>query len=232
MSQQSAFDRKNIEDSATLPPRGLMEQLNVPPAAAAFIRKNQRAIWIVVISVALVVTAVSLYGSYRSYREDKASSALTVAMKAQGEEKTRLLNEIVEEYGSTAAAMWSNIELAHMMQAEGDIDAAIKKLSEIKNSVNKKNPVTPLLIYNLGMLHEQHNDLNEALTSYNELLDFQGFKAIAYKSMGRVYDLQGNPDKALEMYKQYMETGDEGNGLQGNDQERSLIQARINRLEK
>jgi hypothetical protein len=64
------------------------------------------------------------------------------------------------------------------------------------------------------------------------LQSFQGFKAIAYKSMGRVYELQGNEDKALEMYKQYMDTGDSGNGLQGSDPDRSLIQARINRLEK
>jgi len=232
MSQLNPFDRKHIEDSAVIPQQGLLEHLNLPPAVAAFIRKNQRTIWIVTICVALIVTAVSLYGSYRSYREDKASSALAAALQAQGGEKKKLLAEVVDTFASTPAGMWGKIEIAHMAEAAGDTAGAIAGLSEVRKSVSQKNPVTPLLTYNLGLLYEKNNELDQALAAYQELNAFKGFEEISYKAMGRIYELQGNNDKALEMYKKYMETGEKGNGQPGSDLERSMIQARINRLQK
>ena len=119
MNQQSAFDRNNIEETAVPETEGLLEQFNLPPAAISFIRKNQRAIWVVVFCVALAVVVVSLYSQYKSYREDKASSALTFALQAEGEEKKKQLGQVVDEYGSTSAGLWGKIELAHLTAAEG-----------------------------------------------------------------------------------------------------------------
>jgi predicted negative regulator of RcsB-dependent stress response len=231
MNEKSAFDLKNIEKLAVPQTTGLLEQLNIPPAAASYIRRNQRAIWIVVICISLAVTAVSLYGSYRTYREDQASSALTLAMQAEGDEKKTQLVQFVDEYGSTSAGMWGRIELAQMAAAEGQFPQAIDSLAEVKKSVSVKNPVSPLLVYNLAILHEKNNDLNQALTFYNELLAFKGFEAISYEAMGRIYEVQDSKDKALEMYKKYMETGDAATGQPSADPDRSMIQARINRLE-
>lgn len=231
MSEKSAFDLKNIKEMAVPQTTGLLEQLNIPPAAASYLRRNQRTIWIVVICIALAVAVVSLYGSYRSYREDKASSALTLVMQAEGDEKKTQLAQFVDEYGSTPAGMWGRIELAQMAAAEGQFPRAIESLAEVKKSVSVKNPVTPLLVYNLAILHEKNKDLNQALTSYNELLAFKGFEAVSYEAMGRIYEMQGSNDKALEMYKKYMQTGEATMVQPSADQDRSMIQARINRLE-
>lgn len=231
MNPQSPFDLKHIKESAVPREQGLLEHLNLPPAAISFIRKNQRTIWIVVIGIALLVTAASLYSSYRSYREDQAASALAGAMQAETEEKKKLLAEVVDEYGSTAAGMWGRIELAHMAAEEGDLAGAIAGLTEVRNSVSRKNPVMPLLTYNLGLLHEKNENPDQARSFYNELLAFPGFKIIAYKAMGRIFEQQDSRDKALEMYKKYMETLDSGTGEPVNDPDRSMIQARINNLE-
>lgn len=231
MSEQSAFDQKHIADTAVPETTGLLEQLNIPPVAAAYIRKNQRTIWIVVGCVALVVTAVSLYGSYRSYREDKASSALTLAMQAEGEAKKTQLTQIVDQFGSTAAGRWGSIELAQLAAADGEFAQAISSLSEVKDSVAEENPVMPLLVYNLAILHEKNGDSNQAIAFYNELLGFQGFEAIAYKSMGRIQEEQGSRDKALEMYNKYIEAGNAVAGQPTADPDRSIIQARIKRLQ-
>lgn len=231
MNQQSPFDLKHIKESAVPHEQGLLEHLNLPPAVISFIRKNQRTIWIVVICIALIVTAASLYNSYRTYREDQASSALAGAMQAEVDEKKKLLSEVVDEYGSTSAGMWGRIELAHMAAEEGDLAGAISGLTEVRNSVSGKNPVMPLLTYNLGLLHEKNKELDQARTYYNDLLAYSGFKIIAYKAMGRIFEQQGSNDKALEMYKKYMETLDSGTGEPEGDPDRSLIQARINDLE-
>jgi predicted negative regulator of RcsB-dependent stress response len=231
MSQQNPFDLKNIRESSAPPQEGLLEHLNLPPAVISFIRDNQRTIWIVVIAVAVTVTAVSLYGSYRSYRENQASSALAQAMQAEEAQKKEMLADVVEEYGSTPAGMWGRIELAHMAAAGGDLDGAIAGLSEIRDSVSRDNPVTPLLVYNLGLLHEKKEAPEQARNYYNELLAFEGFDAIAYKSMGRAYEQQGDRDQALVMYRKYIETLDNRAGEGLNDPDRTLIEARINNLE-
>jgi len=234
MSQQSAFDRKNVVDSAASETSGLLDQLNLPPAAITYLRKNQRTIWAVTICIALAVTVISLYGSYRTYREDKATSALTSAMQAEEEQKQEQLRQVVEDYGATSAGLWGRIELAHIAAENGDYAKAILGLMEVKKTVSAKNPVTPLLLYNLAVLHEKNGDLSQALASYTELSTFKGFEPGTYETMGRLYELQGNKEKALEMYKKYIASGEE-NALTTNplatDPDREMIQARITSLE-
>lgn len=229
MSEQSPFDRQNIENSAAVQTTGLLEQLNVPPAAAAYIRRNQRMIWTVVIGIALVVAGVSLYGSYRNYRENKASEALALAMEAEGDAKKSQLAEVVDEYGATGAGTWSRIKLAQIAASEGDLPKAISGLEDLKKSLSAKNPVMPLLAYNLAVLHEKNNELNKAMAAYNELLTYQGFEGITYKAMGRIYEAQGSKDKALEVYNKYIELGDTA-GQPFADPDRSMIQTKINNL--
>ena len=233
MSQQSAFDRELVEETAAAETTGLLEQLNLPPAAITFIRKNQKAIWAVTICIVLVVVSVSLYGSYRIYQEDKASSALTLAMKAEGEQKKEQLQKVVEDFGATTAALWSRVELAHIAAANGDFTEAVQGLLEVKKDVSLKNPINSLLLYNLAVLYEKNGELTQALATYTELSTFKGFEKGAYEAMGRLYELQGNKEKALEMYKKYMDSGEEDkltNPL-AVDPDRQMIEARIITLE-
>lgn len=233
MSQQSAFDRELVEETAAAETTGLLEQLNLPPAAITFIRENQKAIWAVTIFIALVVVSVSLYGSYRTYKEDKASSALTLAMQAEGEQKKEQLQKVIDDFGSTSAALWSRIELAHIVAADGEYEKSIQELTEVKKTVSAKNPVLPLLLNNLAVLHEKNGDLNQALVTYTELSTFKGFEQGTYEAMGRLYELQGNKEKALEMYKKYLDSGEEDkltNPL-ATDPDREMIEARIISLE-
>ncbi len=232
MNQQSAFDRNHIEKEAVAETEGLLDQFNLPPAVISFIRENQRAIWVVVGCIALAVTAVSLYGTYRSYREDKAASALTLALKAEGEDKKQQIEQVVNEFGSTSSGFWGRIELAHLAAAEGNIAEAIEALTDIQRSVSDKDPVAPLLHYNLALLHEKNNDLNKALADLTALSGFKGFEKISYQAMGRLYEQQGSRDKALEMYRKYMSFGEPETGQPPAGPDRSMIQARIRRLEK
>lgn len=231
MNQQSAFDSKNIEQEAVSETSGLLDQFNLPPAAISFIRKNQRTIWIIVGCIALTVTVVSIYGTYKAYREDKASSALTLALQIEDGNKQQQLQQVVDELGSTSSGLWARIELAHLVAADGDLAKAIGELTDIQRSVAGKDPLAPLLHYNLAILHEKNNDLNQAIVSFTELSAFKGFEKISFEAMGRVYELQGSKEKALEMYKKYISSGGDAAAQQGVDPKKSMVQARINRLE-
>jgi predicted negative regulator of RcsB-dependent stress response len=231
MSQQSAFDRQNIEESAVIQPPGLLEQLNLPPAFITFLRKYQRAVWIVTGSIALVVVTVALYNQYTAGQEEKAASAFTVAMQAEGAEKQELLAQVLDEYGSTASGLWSRIELAHLAVEKGEVVKAIQAFNDVKNEVSPENPVTPLVLYALGALFEKNNELDKAVDSFNQLSTYQGFEASSYEAMGRLYEQQGKQAKAVEMYKKALGIDSGANPLQPGNPNQETIQARINYLQ-
>jgi predicted negative regulator of RcsB-dependent stress response len=230
MSEQNPFNRQHIEQSASVPAPGLLDQLGLPPELVSFLRKNQRTIWIVVALVIFSVTVGSFYGSYRSYRDDKAATALTEAMKAEGEQKQELLMQVVDKYGSTSPGIWAKVELARLSVEQGEENRAVDELYAVRKAMKKNNPIMPLLLYNLGAIHENRKEAEQAISVYSELTAYSGFEAIAYKAMGRAYELQGNREQALEMYRQYLAAGGEGDDLPGFDPDREMIQARINEL--
>lgn len=231
MSEQSLFSRRHIEEAATIPAPGLLEQLGLPPEVIRFLRRYRRSIWIAVGLAVLIVTAVSLYGSYRDYRDEKAASALTEAMKAEGAERQELLARVTEQYGSTSAAIWAKVELARLAQVQGEEEKALAALYSVKDSVGKENPVRPLLLYNLGALHENRNEPEKAISAYGELAAFKGFETLAFKAMGRIHEQQGDREQALFMYRQYLAAVEAEDAGQGYDPDRELIEAAIKRLE-
>ncbi|MCL7487426.1 MAG: tetratricopeptide repeat protein [Desulfobulbaceae bacterium] len=231
MSQQSAFDRRNIEESAVVPPPGLLEQLNLPPALITFLRKNQRTIWIVTGCIAFAVISGALYGQYRSHLEEKAANALVVAMQAEGAAKKEQLVRVVDEFGSTSSGVWARIELAHLAVADGDLAQAIREFNDIKNEVSAKNPVTPLLLNALGALYEKNNELDKAVAAFSELSAYPGFEAGSYEAMGRLYEQQGRKAEAVEMYRKSLAAGPGDDPLQSANPNRETIQARINSLQ-
>ncbi len=231
MSQQSAFDRQHIVEKAVDIPPGLLEQLNLPPRVIAFIRKNQRSIWIAAGCIALAVIAVNAYSYYTNLRDEKAASALTAAMEEEGTKKQELLVQVVDEYGSTPSALWGRIELAHLAVERGELDKAIQQFSDVKSTVRAKNPVMPLVLYALGALYEKTNELDKAAASFNELSAFKGFESSSYEALGRVYEAQGKTANALEMYRKAIGTDAGGEGEPSASPGRETIQARINALQ-
>ncbi len=231
MSQQSAFDRQNIEEAAVIQPPGLLDQLNLPPAMITFIRKNQRTIWIIVACVTLAVVTTALYKQYSDHREDKAATALTEALQGEGSRKQELLMQVVDEYGSSSSGLWARLELAYMSVENGELDKAIQEYSDVKVGLSEKNPVMPLILYALGALYEKNNELDNAIASFEQLNTYKGFEDSSYEALGRIYEQKGDKVKAVDMYKKALGDGSETNPLQPGNSEQETIQARINYLQ-
>lgn len=232
MSQQSAFDRQNIEESAVIQPPGLLEQLNLPPAVVTFLRKNQRAVWIAAGCIALLAVSISVYKEYKERRDEKAATAFTLAMQSDGAEKKELLAQVVDEYGSTPSGLWGRIELAHLDVENGELVKAIQAFNDVKDDVKPQNPVMPLVLFALGSLYEKNNELDKAVDSFNQLSTYKGFEASSYEGMGRLYELQGQKVKAVEMYTKALAKDPEADPLQPGNPNQETIQARINSLQE
>jgi predicted negative regulator of RcsB-dependent stress response len=236
MSEQSASNRQPLQEAPLLVNPGLLDQLGLPPKVVRYVRQNQRRVWLVTGGIIALITAVSLYGSYTTYRDGKGASALTEALKAEDAKKPELLKKVAEDYGSSAAGTWAKIEIAQLTLAQGDTDMAIADLQAVRKSTAKDNPLTPLLLFKLAGLLENKNDQEQALALYDELSRFKGFEAVAYEAMGRIYELQDKKDKALEMYQKYLAAGGEEGvapaGPAAVDPDREMIQARVNALQE
>ena len=232
MGKQSAFDQSTIEVQATPPTQDLLDQLNLPPAVADFMRRNRRTIWTVVILVVLLVVGIALYDSYRTYRISRAVEALDAALVIDDSaRREQQLRQVIEKYASTPSALWARIELARLQQKKGAIAGAIAILEKINSGLSPDDPAKPLVLFNLGGLYEQAKKLDQALVIYRELSGIKGFAAEAFKAMGRVYEQQHNSGSAAEMYRKYLAlTGKDGE-VQVSDPERKLIEARLNRLQ-
>ncbi len=231
MGKQSAFDQNAIEVQATPPTEDLLDQLNLPPAVADFMRRNRRAIWAVVGVVVLLVVGVALFDSYRTYRISKAVEALDAAMVATNGEREQQLRQVIEQYASTPSALWARIELARLRQDKGDIKGAVAILEKVNSELSSDDPAKPLVLFNLGGLYEQEKKLDQALVTYRLLSSIKGFEAEAFKAMGRVYEQQQNQEGAAEMYRKYLAlTGKDGE-TRVPDPERNMIEARLNRLQ-
>lgn len=231
MAEQSTFDRKNIELKTLGPPMGLMEQFNLPPALITFIRRNQRAVWLVVLGCVVLAVAVSSYTSYRDYRAGKANAALDSALIAK-QDRRPLLEAVVQEYGSTPSGLWAKIELALLDEKEGQQAKAITRLEEINAGLAAQSLLKPLVLGKLAALYENENQLDKALALYSELAGKEGFAIEAYRAMGRVNELLGKKAEAAAMYGKYLEATVTPAGQGKNDPVREMVQSRLNQLKK
>jgi predicted negative regulator of RcsB-dependent stress response len=220
------------------PKIGVLDQFELPPDAVTFLQKNQRTIWRAVITVAVVGAAAALYNSYRSYHVEKSAAAYDQAIALEdSQKKTEALQKIANDYGAAPAGVWSRIALAHLDQKAGKNKEAIAKMSAVAAEISEKNPLKPLLLANLGGLHEQEKDFAKAEAAYQQLKGFKGFEPMALDSLGRVYEALGQKDKAVQMYQQYMGLAEIGKDKKDaaptkKFPEQEIVQASLNRLLK
>ncbi len=231
MAEQSAFDPKKIELQPLGPAMGLLEQFNLPPKAIAYIRKNQRAIWVVVSTCVVLAVAVSAYTTYRDYRADQAAAALDAALIAK-QDKRQVLEKVVLEYGSTSSGLWAQIELAFLEDKEGQRPKGIARMAEINTGLSARSPLKPLVLTNLAILHENEQQFDKALALYTELAASEGFAPEAYRAMGRVNEQLGKKDEAAAMYGKYLESVGAQSGQSKADPVRDMVQSRLNQLKK
>lgn len=229
---QNVFHVK-LEEKAVTGTPGILDQFSLPPAVVTFMQKNQRKIWTAVSVVAAVVVAAALYESYRSYILNKTAEAYDQALLLEdAQKKTAALQKIAEDYGTAPAGVWSRIALAHLDQEAGKSKEAIAKLTAIDA---KDDALKSLLLVNLGGLHEQEKQFDQAEKIYLQLKTVKGFEAIALSSLGRVYEALGRKDQAVQMYQQYMGLTEIGKGKKEGDAafpEQEIVQASLNRLLK
>ncbi len=221
MAGESAFDKKLSAETNMDKVEGLLEHFNLPPKVIDFIRINQRIIQLAITVVVIGVVVWSLYGSYRERIREEASSALSVALQSDQAARADALRAVAEKYGSTSSALWARVELAHLDMQKGLFDEASKQYQAILSDVKTSTPLYPLIIFSLGQSLEGAKRYQEAFNQYDLLKDIKGFEQMAYTGMGRIEEAQGNNDKAIAIYNNFLLS-------LGDDPAYAQVQAEIN----
>ena len=105
MSAQSLFSKKNIQSQQTDSRRGLLEELNLPPALISFIRKHSRNLQIGLFAVIVLTLSWIFFDYYTEMQEKKGTSLLASGLQTDSvEQRVQVLENIIKDYGRTDAA--------------------------------------------------------------------------------------------------------------------------------
>ncbi|MGI6657448.1 MAG: YfgM family protein [Desulfobulbus sp.] len=234
MTESNSPDLESIKLQPLRSSMGLLDQFNLPPKVVAFLRRNQRAIWIAVVTGIVAALGWAAVSAYLDHREAKASSALDAALLAtEGGEKA--LAEVARAYDGTQAGLWADLELAFIAERAGQRAEAVDRLERINSELAPRSALKPLVMNKLAGLHESERRFDKALAHYTELSGHESFAADAFRAMGRINEALNKPAEAAAMYQKYLDATAVRSvqaGQQGQDPVRELVQSRLNQLKK
>ena len=207
MSERSAFEKIHVEESEKADLGGVLEQLNLPPAVVTFVRENKRLVQIFIAAVVIVVVAWSLYDSYRDKKIEEGSSALSVAVDIEDTQaKIDQLMSVSNKYPGTSSAQWAKISAAHEMIKTEQKDEALAIYQDILADIGESSTLYPLVTLSLAQGQETIGNYTEAAAQFEKVKNIEGYQDVGYFGLARISEAQGDDQKALEIYQEYLTT--------------------------
>ncbi len=226
MAEQSSLVGKEEKTIDIERKESLLDELNLPPIVTRFIRENARNLQIIAGCIVLLVFAWTYFDYYTETRENNASSALSEAvLESDDAARVELLKGVVDNFSGTDAALWSQIEQAHVAFKAANYDDALSLYNDVFDDLGSDSPLLPLLSYNIGLAYENSGDLSKALTYYAKLAGYKGFEVKGLMAQGRIYELQKEKPKALRVYREALENI----GISGQD--KSILTEKVSVLQ-
>lgn len=227
MSGQSAFEKRYVDPKEQSDVEGLLEHFNLPPKVIAFLRENKRAVQVGIAVAITAVVAVSLYDSYRESHIEKGASSLALSLKETGAEQKKALQRVADKYASTASGVWAKVEIAHLEVKEKNYQAASALYSDVHSGVKPDNPLYALTLVGIAQCEEAQKNYTAALGAFEKMQQIEGYQLTGYTGVARIYEAQGDFDKALGIYGQYLTViGDDAESSNA----KTIVEAKIARL--
>lgn len=225
MAKEDIFEKEWVDERDKNNLEGLLEQLNLPPAAVKFVRENKRLVQAVLAGLVIAVVAWALYSSYRDNQIQKSTEALFAAQELSGQEMLDKLAEVDQQFGGTDAALWARIAIAQELMKSAQMSEAQQKLKEIRDDLKSSSLLWPLVTVGLAQAAEAEGDYQVAEAEYSALMEVEGYKDIGFLGSARIFELQGNREQALELYEKYLAELAQAAALQ-----RVMVEEKIARL--
>lgn len=225
MAKEDIFDKEYVDERDKNSLEGLLEQLNLPPAVVKFVKENKKLVYAVIAALVVIVVVWSLYGSYRDSKIQKSSEALFAAQELSGQQMLDKLIEVESQFGGTDAALWAQINGAQELMKSARMEEAHLKFKQVREEISSSSPLWPLVSVGIAQTTEATGDFQSAAAEYQKLIDFEGYQDLGYLGSARVSELQGDTQKALELYQNYLATLDTAAAIQ-----RVMVEEKIARI--
>jgi len=142
-----------------------------------------------------------------AHKEDESLDDVTMNLA-----KAYLMNGQIPESISTAQQILTkfpeHIE-ANLIVAQATLTMGDKEKSEqILNQLCQKNVKNPICFLALGQFHFQNHNWDEAITSYNKVIEFMPKSDLAYVQLGKAYlykEFQKYDPKSLQSEQTFLE---------------------------
>lgn len=206
MADQSVFEKIHVDERDKADLGGVLEQLNLPPAVIEFVRKHKRTIYIVIGAISITVVIWALFDSYQEKKIANSSSALAVAQKIEGDDKVTALQNVVDDFSGTSAALWAKIELARYYITKSEHKTALQHYQEVSQAIDETNPLFALVAFGIAQTEESLSNYDSAIQEYSILKTINGFESIGYTGAARIYEVQGQNENAIKELEEYLGT--------------------------
>lgn len=212
MDRQNAFSKKNLK-TINIEKRDWMEELNLPPALAKFLREEARTIQIgLVVGLVLVIIYFGVT-FYLSRHLEKGTGLLARAVAVENIQDRKVkLEEVVKKYGNSDAGLWARVDLAHLTYGEGKYAEAVTYFKQAIAKADSDNPIIPLLEFGLANAYEQNKDLQDAKAEFLKLAGNKSFERQGYLGEARIQEKQKDLAGALQSYQKVINLGEKDNG--------------------
>ena len=194
MTEHSAFSKKH-ETVMAQDQRAILEELNLPPALITFLRTNTNTILTVLAVSVIAILGWEGYGKYTAVQQSRSADMLYQAMKtASTDQRSQELKELSSKFGNNGSGLWGTIELGHLAFKEGKFQEAATLYESALGSIGDKNPLFPLVEYNLAQAYENLPDQAKAKATYEKLAAVKGFAGEADLGLARIAEIEGKKD--------------------------------------
>ena len=180
----------------------------------AFIEKNLKKILIAIAVVVLVVVAFFAYNNYINGKNANAEKAIAASQEAFAQQQyDKALNgdgavsigflRIIDEYSGTKTANLAKLYAAICYANTDKYDEAIKMFESFSQKDDQM--ISPASIAALGNCYVQKGDNKkglELLLKAAKEADNDALSPVFMMQAAKVYQIEGQDDKALELYKE------------------------------
>lgn len=195
------------------------EFLTLSSRAVNFFNAHTNVFKYMGLAIALIVVVYLGLNTYMRYINKKGQNAYNLAYDTlsqnmrpdagpEGLKKSEeLFDKVIDDYGLSKAARLALAQVAYLEFADKNYDEAIALYKKFSKKVSGNADFESLTNLALAACYEAKGDLKKAIQTLSPILNRPAhpFRETAMLSLERLYRLDGQPEKAREILKEFVE---------------------------
>lgn len=177
-----------------------------------YVAENKLRVYIIAASISIaIIIAAGVYFYWNNYQASSAqlyaraqdNFAVNADKPEAVKESITLFKQLIDKYPHSWSAKTANYNLGNIYYNQGDIDKAIASYQDyVSNAGSNDAGIKFMALTSLGYCFETKKDFKSALNYFEQAQkSSNGFEAVGYRNIARIYEQMNDKKKALESYQ-------------------------------